>query len=230
MKLQPLPAGRARSDAWVTLLALALLLAWDATGLDLAAARLFGTAGGFAWRDSWVASTLLHDGGRIAAWLVLAALMASALRPPPAGTPSRLMRWRWVGVMLLCVLLVPAIKRLSLSSCPWELAEFGGAARHLSHWRWGVTDGGPGHCFPSGHAVSAFAFFGLYFLWRGHDALRARCFLWAVLGVGLLFGSAQLVRGAHDPSHTLWTAWLCWTTCALADHGMARLPARSKAH
>ena len=229
MKLQPLPAGRARSDAWVTLLALALLLAWDATGLDLAAARLFGTAGGFGWRDSWVASTLLHDGGRIAAWLVLAALMATALRPPPASTPSRLMRWRWVGVMLLCVLLVPAIKRISLSSCPWELAEFGGAARHLSHWRWGVADGGPGHCFPSGHAVSAFAFFGLYFLWREHDRRRARAFLWAVIGTGLLFGSAQLVRGAHYPSHTLWTAWLCWTICVVADRGLARWGGRSKA-
>jgi membrane-associated PAP2 superfamily phosphatase len=110
------------------------------------------------------------------------------------------------------------------------LAEFGGAARHLSHWRWGVADGGPGHCFPSGHAVSAFAFFGLYFLWRGHDAGRARILLWAVLGVGLLFGSAQLVRGAHYPSHTLWTAWLCWTISALADFGMARLHGRSKAH
>ena len=223
-------AARARRDAVMTLLALALLLAWDTTGLDLAAARLFGSSGGFAWRDSWWASTLLHDGGRIAAWLVLAAVMATALRTAPAGTPSRGQRWRWVGVMLLCALLVPAIKRISLSSCPWELAEFGGAARHLSHWRWGVTDGGPGHCFPSGHAVSAFAFFGLYFLWRDHDPGRARACLWAVMGAGLLFGTAQLVRGAHYPSHTLWTAWLCWALCVAAYHAFARLGARSAAH
>lgn len=229
---QPPPAGRARGDAWVTLLALALLLAWDATGLDLATVRLFGTAGGFAWRDAWWTSSLLHDGGRIAAWLALAAVMATALRPLPPARPSRLLRWHWVGVMLLCVLLVPAIKRFSLSSCPWELAEFGGTAHHLSHWRWGIADGGPGHCFPSGHAVSGFAFFGLYFLWRGHDARLARTLFWAVMGVGLLFGAAQLVRGAHYPSHTLWTAWLCWTICALADFGITRRHrhAQSKAH
>ena len=145
------------------------------------------------------------------------------------GTPSRVQRWRWVGVMLLCVLLVPAIKRFSLSSCPWELAEFGGAARHLSHWRWGVPDGGPGHCFPSGHAVSAFAFFGLYFLWRDHNRRLARSFLWAVIGSGLLFGSAQLVRGAHYPSHTLWTAWLCWTICVVADRALVQWTGWSKA-
>ena len=42
-----------------------------------------------------------------------------------------------------------------------ELAEFGGVAQHVSHWSLGVLDGGPGHCFPSGHASSAFAFFAL---------------------------------------------------------------------
>ncbi len=221
--MQPtLNASRSRRDAVVTLLALALLLAWDASGLDLATARLFGSASGFAWRDSWWASTLLHDGGRIAAWLVLAAVMAAALHRAPAGTPSRLRRWRWVGVMLLCVLLVPALKRVSLTSCPYELAEFGGFARHLSHWRWGAADGGPGHCFPSGHAVSAFAFFGLYFLWRDHDPRRAGLLLASVIGAGLLLGGAQLARGAHYPSHTLWTAWLCWAVCVAAYHAPAR--------
>jgi membrane-associated PAP2 superfamily phosphatase len=40
--------------------------------------------------------------------------------------------------------------------------------------------------------------------------------LGAVLGVGLLLGWTQLVRGAHFPSHMLWSAWLCWTVCAVA--------------
>ena len=133
-----------------------------------------------------------------------------------AGVPSRGERWRWIGVMLLCVVAVPAIKRFSATSCPWDLAEFGGVARYVSHWRLGLADGGGGHCFPSGHAVAAFAFFGLYFLWRDHDAQRARAWLAAVVVVGLLFGTAQLARGAHYPSHTLWSAWLCWTLCTLA--------------
>lgn len=217
-----------RHDALATLIALAVLLAWDASGLDLAAAHLFGNAGGFTWRDTWWASTLLHDGGRIAAWFVLAAAMLASARQPRPGTPPRAQRWRWVAVVLLCVLLVQAIKRVSLSSCPWELAEFGGLAQYVSHWRWGVADGGPGHCFPSGHAVSAFAFFGVHFLWRDHASRRARAWLWAVIGAGLVFGTAQLVRGAHYPSHTLWTAWLCWTLCVAAYHAFRRFGWQSK--
>jgi len=208
-----------RRDLLLALAALATLLAWDFSGGDLAAARLFGDAQGFAAREAWWASRLLHDGGRIAAWVLLAALVAGTLRTPrhaPAGVPSRGERWRWIGVMLLCVVAVPAIKRFSATSCPWDLAEFGGVARYVSHWRLGLADGGGGHCFPSGHAVAAFAFFGLYFLWRDHDAQRARAWLAAVVVVGLLFGTAQLARGAHYPSHTLWSAWLCWTLCTLA--------------
>jgi membrane-associated PAP2 superfamily phosphatase len=108
---------------------------------------------------------------------------------------------------------VPAIKRVSLTSCPWDLAEFGGAAQYVSHWRWGVGDGGAGHCFPSGHAAGAFAFLSGYFVLRPHEARWARRWLIGVLVVGALFGTAQLVRGAHYPSHTLWTAWLCWAIC-----------------
>jgi membrane-associated PAP2 superfamily phosphatase len=33
---------------------------------------------------------------------------------------------------------------------------------------------------------------------------------------GALFGWAQLARGAHFASHTMWSAWLCWTLCAVA--------------
>ena len=214
--------ARGRRDALITGLSLLALLAWDAGGLDLPIARLFGDSHGFAWRDSWWASAVLHEGGRRLAWVVLAGVMVATLRAPRPEEPTRMERWRWIGVMLLCVIAVPALKQWSLSSCPWELAEFGGGARYVSHWRLGLGDGGPGHCFPSGHAVSAFAFFGLYFMWREHAPRRARAWLAAVGLAGLLFGSAQLVRGAHYPSHTLWTAWLCWTLCAGAAHLQTR--------
>lgn len=207
-----------RRDLHSTAAALLALLAWDASGADLATARLFGSAHGFPWRDSFWTSTLLHDGGRIAAWVLLALLVAAALRAG-AGTatkPGRATRWRWIAVMLAGVVAVPALKRVSLTSCPWDLAEFGGVAHYVSHWTRGLGDGGAGHCFPSGHAVAAFAFLGLYFQWRDLNPQRARAWLVGVLAAGLAFGGAQLVRGAHYPSHTLWTAWLCWTLCAAA--------------
>ena len=182
------------------------------------AARLFGDLHGFAGTNTFFLSRVMHDGGRLLAWVLLAALMITAQRQGVSGQgPSRAARWRWIGVILLCLLAVPAIKRLSATSCPWDLVEFGGLAHHLSHWRWRAADGGGGHCFPSGHAVAAFGFFGLHFLWRDINPRRARLWLLAVLLTGALFGTAQLARGAHFPSHTLWSAWLCWAICAGAD-------------
>lgn len=205
------------TDLGITLLGLAALLAWDASGLDLAVVRAFGDAHGFAWRDAWFTRVLLHDGGRWLAWGVIALLLADALQPRLAG-PPRGARWYWLAVTFGCALLVPAIKRVSMSSCPWDLAEFGGIASYVPHWQFGAIDGGPGHCFPSGHAVAAFAFFGGYFAWRGSRPGIARAWLIAVCAAGLAFGWAQLARGAHYPSHTLWSAWLCWAACVAAAH------------
>ena len=136
-----------RRDLAVTGVALLALLAWDACGGDLATARLFASDQGFAAREAFWASRVLHDGGRLAAWALLAALVIATLRTPkqaPHG-PCRSERWRWIGVILLCVVAVPALKRFSLTSCPWDLAEFGGVAQYVSHWRFGVADGGGGH-------------------------------------------------------------------------------------
>jgi membrane-associated PAP2 superfamily phosphatase len=95
------------------------------------------------------------------------------------------------------------------------LQEFGGKAWYVSHWTWGTRDGGAGHCFPAGHASSALAFIALALPWlfSGQASLRRRgqWLLLLVLVLGLVFGLAQTLRGAHYPSHTLWTIWICWT-------------------
>jgi membrane-associated PAP2 superfamily phosphatase len=110
----------------------------------------------------------------------------------------------------LCLLAVPTLKRWSNTSCPWDLQEFGGQARYVSHWLWGVLDGGPGRCFPSGHAIAAFAFFPHAVLWARHDRRRALLWLTGILVLGGAFAAAQTVRGAHYPSHSMWSAWICW--------------------
>lgn len=228
MNAAPGANGLRRIDLVVTLVSLLLLLTWDASGADLAVMRSIGSVDGFAWREHWFTRALLHQGGRALAWFVLLLLIVDALRPVLAGSPggpSRAIRARWIGVVLAGVLLVPSIKRLSSTSCPWDLAEFGGIARYVGHWQWGLADGGPGHCFPSGHAVAAFAFFAVYFLWRDHRPYAARWWLAGVLLVGLTFGWAQLVRGAHYPSHTLWSAWLCWSLGVAATAAARRRPA-----
>ena len=222
-----LRAGRWRFDLLVAAVALLLLLAWDASGLDLAAARLFGGADGFPWRDRFFTSRVLHDGGRWVGFAALALLMFNAWRPLWPGLTRR-QRLVGLGSTVLCLLAIPALKQFSPTSCPWDLSEFGGVARYVSHWRFGVSDGGPGRCFPSGHAIAAFAFFGGYFMLRGTQPTAARLWLVAVLLLGTAFGLAQLARGAHYPSHTLWSGWLCWllsAACAYGNRGATAAPA-----
>lgn len=205
----------ARFDASLILALLALLLAWDASGADLAMTRWLAGPQGFPWRDAWLTRHALHDGGRLLSGVVLVITLLHSLRRPAAG-PSRAQRLGALGVVALGFLVVPSIKRVSATSCPWDLAEFGGTAAYVSHWQFGLADGGPGHCFPSGHAVAAFAFFAMYFLWRPHRPAVARAWLAATLVAGAAFGATQWLRGAHFPSHVLWSAWVCWTVAALS--------------
>ncbi|MDH0867419.1 phosphatase PAP2 family protein [Mitsuaria sp. GD03876] len=211
-----LPLPELRRGLLIALLSLATLLAWDLAGWDLAVVRLFGDAHGFALRDHWVTAGLLHQGGRWLTTGLAVMLLVNAVRPLwPALT--RRERWGAVALTTLSLILIPLLKQGSTTSCPWDLAEFGGVARYVSHWRFGVLDGGPGHCFPSGHASSAFAFFSLFFMLRRAYPAQARAALGLVLTLGVLYGLAQLARGAHYPSHTMWTAWICWTLAVIAS-------------
>lgn len=220
MSLAPRPPAAAQ-DAALLLAAFLLLLAWDHSGLDLTAVRAWGTAGGFAWRDHWFTSGVLHSGSRVLGWLVVTALVAALWRPFGAlRQVSRHERLWWVVTTVVCATSVLAFKRISATSCPWSLAEFGGTAHYVPHWIRGIFDGGPGHCFPSGAATSAFALLPGWFVLRT-QAPRAAC--WWLTGVligGALVGAAQVVRGAHYPSHVLWTAWLCWAISAISHHTM----------
>lgn len=209
------PGSQAPRATGLALAALVPIAAWEASGWDRTVAQWYGGPAGFAWRDTWWASALLHDGGRLLAVAALMLLVVYALAPR-VSAPVRRERLYWLAVTVACALLVPALKRLSGTSCPWDMLEYGGVAQYVPHWLPGIGDGGPGRCFPSGHAVSAFGFFGLYFLWQPHDPRLARAALTAVLVGGALLAWGQTVRGAHYPSHAMWSGWLCWATCAAA--------------
>jgi membrane-associated PAP2 superfamily phosphatase len=206
-------------DAWAACIGLGLLLLWDGSRGDMAVMHLFGTPAGFAWRDSVLTSTVLHQGGRLLGWVVGLLWLLLAWRPNLwRGGPARGARWGWLAVAVACLLLVPAFKHASHTSCPWDLQEFGGLAQHLGHWAgfW-QADGGTGRCFPAGHASAGFGFLAAWFAWRPVDPARARRWLVGALLSGLVLGLAQQWRGAHFMSHTLWSAWLCWNIAWAAD-------------
>ena len=228
-----MPVNRHLRLAIWTFSALLLVLAWDALALDLPLARLSGSSLGFPLRESWLLSTVLHEDARRLSWVLMFALILAIWWP--VGALRQLSRGERAGLVsgtLLALLAVSALKSASHTSCPWDLAEFGVAAHYVTHWAFGVTDGGGGRCFPAGHASAGFAFVAGYF-WLQDKAPRvARAWLLGVMAAGLMLGLTQQLRGAHFMSHTLWTAWVCWTTAALAwglqqavmRHGMLLLP------
>lgn len=207
-------------DAAVAAAGLAALVAWDATGMDITVVRWLGRPSGFPWRDHWLTAGVLHGGIRYLAWTLLAALVIGLWRPwGPLHSLSKAQRLWMLGTTVACAALIPLIKRLSATSCPWSLAEFGGGVvQYVPHWVRGVTDGGPGGCFPSGHVSTAFAFLAAWFVLRETAPSAARRWLAVTLAAGVVLGAVQVARGAHYPSHPVWTAWICWVVCALAFH------------
>ncbi|KQM71145.1 phosphatase PAP2 family protein [Xylophilus sp. Leaf220] len=188
------------------------LLAWDATGLDMPLAHLFGGPAGFPLQDHWLLTRVLHSGARNLAWIVVALLWVGVWHP--VGSLRRIAfgrRLQWAITTLAAVTAISLLKAASTTSCPWSLSDFGGVAHYRSHWAnlFG-SDGGSGGCFPAGHASTGFAFLGGYFAYRHTDARRARAWLVGALVAGLVLGVAQQMRGAHFMSHTLWSGWVCW--------------------
>ena len=153
------PMGRTLWAAWCALLALTLL--WDWSGLDVTVMQQIGGPDGFALRHHGLLELWLHDRARTLGTLVFVALWVWALWP--AWRASGRPRWHthrlWIATLVtLNLLAVNLIKNNSLTSCPWDMRLWGGGAEVVSHWRWGVSDGGPGRCFPGGHASAALAF------------------------------------------------------------------------
>lgn len=212
-------AATHRSPWTASVTALVLIVLWDLSGLDVVLARAMGGLQAFPLRDNWFLGTVAHTGAKYAAWVFEMGLCLLAVWP--AGPFARLPLVRRVQLATTVVLasgLVALLKANSLTSCPWDLHEFGGLARHLSHWSgWFDTDGGAGRCFPAGHASTGFAFLGGYFALRHHAPRMGRRWLMAALGAGALLGICQQLRGAHFLSHTLWTGWICWMTAFLTD-------------
>jgi membrane-associated PAP2 superfamily phosphatase len=212
------PHSDTRRLAMLTLGTLLCLVLWDTSGRDRWLAHAFGSTNGFALREHWFFVHIMHEGGRRLAWLLLLVFTVGVWWP--FGLLRRLhhrQRVQLVLSVLLSLLLINLFKYTSSTSCPWDLQEFGGVARYVSHWAWGRLDGGSGRCFPAGHASAGFAFVGGFFALRHSQPRAARWWLIAAVSAGLALGLAQQVRGAHFMSHTLWTGWLCWCVAWLCD-------------
>ncbi len=185
----------------------------DIWQFDLTLADTWYFLEGSNWqlRNSWLLEKLLHKGGRMLVGVMLLsvlALLGGTWKMPNLRHYRHGMLYLFVAVAL-SLGLVSLFKSLTHISCPWDLFRYGGSQPYVSMDN-ALFGAGHGKCFPAGHASGGYAWVALYFVclkywpqWR-----------LAGLGLGLLlgfaFGLAQQLRGAHFPSHDIWTLAICW--------------------
>jgi membrane-associated PAP2 superfamily phosphatase len=215
------PTGSVTGHVWLPLVAFviaAVLL--EATRIDLWLADLLYRIEGGAWslrRDPFVRDVLHNDASRVISVLYALLLVVCAT----SFFTERLAEYRR-GLVYLVVaiagstLLVALLKDVTHVNCPWSVDRYGGDVAYLPTLREILARGPKGRCFPSGHASSGFALFAFYFFCRIHaPALRWYAFGLA-MAVGLTFGIAQQLRGAHYVSHDIWAMAICWFVAVAA--------------
>lgn len=199
--------------AWAGFLALMLLAGWGEVDFRVADALYRLEGGDWALKNGVITEALLHEGGRLLSQAmggaVILALVSSHLQV--AWHPWRRPLWFLFLAVAGSTLAVATLKDLVSMDCPWDLARYGGSAPFI-----GLLEPRPAGmpdtaCFPAGHASAGYAWIALYaFL-----AATAPRWRWLGLAVGLVmglaFGIAQQLRGAHFLSHDLWTLMLCAT-------------------
>lgn len=168
--------------------------------------------------------TVLHDGGRLLSEtlgvIAISGFILCLLHP-------RLRRWRCAtGYLVLSVLLstvsVSVIKHSISMDCPWDLARYGGDLPFIGLFAARPAGLPDTACFPAGHASAGYAWLALYFFFQATWPRGRWPGLATGLLMGLIFGFAQQLRGAHFLSHDLWTLMICWTTSLLLAHVLLR--------
>lgn len=195
-------------------------IGWDLRNLDNVISSHWGNAQGFTLRDDPFWGTRMHQIERLMSWSCLAVLAWMVFKPPISmpifSQMPKYQRGFMLAGVIVALLVIQLLKRLSLTSCPWDYQLFGGVAQDISHWRFGVKDGGPGHCFPAGHPSGGFAFLAVPAFVMLASPRQARVLLALVLLFGGLLGFTQVARGAHFVSHVLWSAWWCGAMACLS--------------
>ena len=118
-----------RPYAIVSLVLLIACLAWETTAWDMSLERLWGEPSGFALRDNWWMTKIMHDGARNLGWVFLSTLLIGIWRP--WGSLKALATADRVGLFLTvlsALLPVTLIKGFSQTTAL-------GTFRHLVDWR-----------------------------------------------------------------------------------------------
>ena len=194
---------------------------------DLLLGDLLFTWQGGAWRlkDAWLTNDIIHDQGRnLVAVGLIALLCAIALSHVAVSVrPYRKGLYYVLVSALITVAIVNLIKEYSALDCPWDLVRYGGEKTFINLFDPRIPGQSAGGCFPAGHASGAYCWLGLFFLARHFKPQWRFKVLGGVLMLGVIFGVAQQLRGAHFISHDLWTLYISWMSACMCYFYLFRM-------
>ncbi len=162
-------------------------------------------------RHNWFLEKGIHEGGRELVGMmaiVLIIITTNSWLNPKYEPYKKPLSYLLLSVSI-SLLFVSILKQSTHLSCPWDFAVFGGKERLTPIYQ-SIFGNGSGQCFPSGHASAGYAWISLYFFFkeiRPQWRYQGLCFS---LFLGLTFGIAQQLRGAHFLSHDITTLIICW--------------------
>lgn len=187
---------------------------FEYTGIDIWWTSHFYdfNSGTWPYRSHWLFDSIIHEGGRYfnicvgVAWLICFVL---TFLIGPARKLKKPMLY-FLSATAAGPLIVGALKNTTHIYTPWDLKIFSGTMPYIRLFDH-VPNGLPvGEGFPAGHASGGYAFFSLYFVLRHFGSPYRIYGLLFGLGLGTIFGIGQQVRGAHFPSHDLFSMAICW--------------------
>ncbi|MDO9450275.1 MAG: phosphatase PAP2 family protein [Rugosibacter sp.] len=171
----------------------------------------------FPLRNDHFMQVVMHAGLKdvvIGAAMLVLAIFLLSFKVKKLMSYRRQSAWVLLG-MVLADSAVSLLKQQSIHACPWDVMQYGGDKPWLSLFAV-LPDGvAPGHCFPAGHASAGFALMAFYFAMRDTKPVCAKFVLLFALAYGFVMGWAQMMRGAHFFSHTVWSAWVVWMVLLL---------------
>ncbi|HEY6527363.1 MAG TPA: phosphatase PAP2 family protein [Cellvibrionaceae bacterium] len=170
--------------------------------LDERLAMYFSINSTWPYKDNWWLVKVVHNFGHKLAIIAYALLFIYWAVYCIKGVRVQAIGYALTSIAV-SVLAVNVCKTLLHFPCPWDAADSLG---QLIPYAWRPTVAG---CFPSGHASSGYAWMCFYYVAYSQPICR-RLLLATAIAVGVGFGIAQQIRGAHFLSHDWLCAYLCW--------------------
>lgn len=167
----------------------------------------------FRWKSTWFAQQLMHvyvkDCIMTLGFTLIGFVLVDAVMTFSWVISWLRIRLRFTAVAAVLVpLIISVLKQQSALHCPWDEQRYGGTAPYLRLFDTIPSSMEAGHCFPAGHASTGLWLASFCVFWLPHRPRVAVGVFFAGLGVGLVLGWVQQMRGAHFLSHTLWSMWI----------------------